>query len=349
MLKIKLVEYIKINMSKADGTHFGIWILNHFLTQIHNRSLSMKKKSRFKLLMILALCFVISAFTLKGFADFGSYSGDSDYGSDSWSSSDSGWSSSSSYDSGYSSYYSGSGDSSGDSFFWDILLPLIVLILAFVFIINRGNSKRITTAPSNQPVNNTARSKGRPISEYTSIDPGFDSAELAAKLSNVYVKLQNAWQDKDLAPVRPYLTDDFYGQMERQLNAMKSRNQTNYVERIAVLSSEPVSFYQENDMDHIIAILSTRIVDYTLDDKTGALVSGSKTREKFMTYEYDLCRKSGVITKTNKGLSSVVCPHCGAPLDINQTAKCPYCGSVVTVVNEDWAIKSIKGISQETR
>ena len=307
----------------------------------------MKKKFRFKLLMIFAILLVISAFTLKGFADFGSYSGDSDYGGDSWSSSDSGWSSSDS-DYGSYSYYGDSGSSSSDGFFFDVLFPLIVLVLIFVFITKRGNMKRVSDTGHSQPVNNMAGSKGRPISEYTGIDPGFDTAELAAKLSNVYVKLQNAWQDKDLTPVRPYLTDDFYAQMDRQLTAMKNRNQTNYVERIAVLSSEPVTFYQENGMDHIIAILKTRIVDYTLDDTTGALVSGSKTKEKFMTYEYDLCRKSGVTTHTDKGLNSVVCPHCGAPLDINQTAKCPYCGSVITIVNEDWAIKSIKGISQRT-
>jgi len=43
------------------------------------------------------------------------------------------------------------------------------------------------------------------------------------------------------------------------------------------------------------------------------------------------------------------CPKCGAPLDINQTARCPYCGSVVTINNEDWALNNIKGISQITR
>ena len=26
-----------------------------------------------------------------------------------------------------------------------------------------------------------------------------------------------------------------------------------------------------------------------------------------------------------------VCPHCGAPLEINASAKCPYCGSVITL------------------
>ena len=42
------------------------------------------------------------------------------------------------------------------------------------------------------------------------------------------------------------------------------------------------------------------------------------------------------------------CPACGAPLDINATAKCPYCGSVVTVQQEEWALSSIKGLYQRT-
>ena len=43
------------------------------------------------------------------------------------------------------------------------------------------------------------------------------------------------------------------------------------------------------------------------------------------------------------------CPGCGAPLSINTTAKCPYCGRVVTLDEHDWALCAIKGISQTTR
>ena len=204
---------------------------------------------------------------------------------------------------------------------------------------------------ANQPVNiNTRRQapKGKPIDTYKEIDPDFDSAALASKLSNVYVKLQNAWQSKDISEVRPYLTDSFYTQADRQLDALRRNRQTNYIERIAVLSVEPMTWYQENGMDHIVCEVRSRIVDYTVNDETGALISGDKNREKFMTYEYDLCRKTGIRTSTETGLKSVVCPHCGAPLDINQTAKCPYCGSVITIENEDWAIDNIKGIAQQT-
>ena len=124
---------------------------------------------------------------------------------------------------------------------------------------------------------------------------------------------------------------------------------TNYVERIAVLGVTLRGFMQKNGEDHIIAELRTRIVDYTLDDKTGRLISGSQTAEKFMTYEWELSRASGTITTKGDNMQRVSCPGCGAPLDINATAKCPYCDSVVTLEKHDWAICSIKGISQTTR
>ena len=43
------------------------------------------------------------------------------------------------------------------------------------------------------------------------------------------------------------------------------------------------------------------------------------------------------------------CPHCGAPLEINASAKCPYCGSVITLEEHGFALNAIRAISQETR
>ena len=42
------------------------------------------------------------------------------------------------------------------------------------------------------------------------------------------------------------------------------------------------------------------------------------------------------------------CANCGAPLDLNATAKCAYCGAVIQSADFDWVIKAIKGISQQT-
>ena len=68
-----------------------------------------------------------------------------------------------------------------------------------------------------------------------------------------------------------------------------------------------------------------------------------------MEYEIELTRKSGEITKPeDDGVKADRCPHCGAPIKLNASAKCEYCGSVITAVNTDWAISAMRGISQRT-
>ena len=48
-------------------------------------------------------------------------------------------------------------------------------------------------------------------------------------------------------------------------------------------------------------------------------------------------------------LNKIICPSCGAPLDINASARCPYCDSVIQRADHDWVICSIKGVSQVTK
>ena len=43
------------------------------------------------------------------------------------------------------------------------------------------------------------------------------------------------------------------------------------------------------------------------------------------------------------------CPHCGAQVNINQTAECPYWGSIMTTDTFDWAIDNITALSQKTK
>lgn len=297
-------------------------------------------------ILLLVICFA----AVPTRADFGDFSGDSDYGGSDYSSD---WGGSSSWDDdddyyyyGGSSYY-GHDESGGDGSWF---ITIIVVALIVIFVMSKKNGKggaKITHTPVNA---GGALTGGlRPMSEYTSLDPAFDQQAFTEKLSNLYVKMQNAWTDKDIEPLRPYFTDAIFAQMERQLNAYKVKGYTNYVERIAVLSVTPRGFMQSGGEDHIYVELQARIVDYTLEDATGNLISGDKTREKFMTYEWDVSRVSGQITQAETGEEQKsICPSCGAPLDINASARCPYCGTVITRQQQNWALCAIKGISQRT-
>ena len=190
-----------------------------------------------------------------------------------------------------------------------------------------------------------------PISTIKDSDPNFSEAAIKEKIANLYVRMQNAWQEKEFEGMRPFMTDALYSQFKLQLDELIRSDCTNYVERISVLDVALSGWRSDEVVDAIVAIVNTRIVDYTTNDRTGQLVSGSKTVEKFMTYEWTLIRSKGMTTAASSGEGSeetttTHCPSCGAPVEINQSAKCPYCDSVISAGDYDWVISAIKGIAQ---
>ena len=158
--------------------------------------------------------------------------------------------------------------------------------------------------------------------------------------------MQNAWTAKDWEPMRMLMTDSLFAQFGNQLEAMKRANRTNYVERIAVLGTRVTGIYRDKVNDIITVEVRTRIVDYTKDDRTDKVISGNPNKELFMTYEWTMVRPIGVKTEDFKGERRTVCPACGAPLPINASNRCEYCGTLVSASEHDWVISSIRGISQ---
>lgn len=295
---------------------------------------------------ILALFIITASLSVFSFADFGDFGGDADFGDfggGDWGNDDYDYDDD---DGGlfFLPFFFGSGGSGlGKAV---IIIVIIVFIVLRIVTKSKAGSK---SSPSRVNVGDrsTPQSSLRPMAEYRSLDPDFNEAELRETVSNLYVRMQNAWSAGDISDLRPYFTDALFTQFERQLAQKRAQGLTNRMDRISVQSVVLRGFTQSGGCDHIIAQLQTRLVDYTVD-KTGKVVSGSPDREKFMTYEWDLSRTSGMISLKKDGVSRIFCPSCGAPLDVNASARCEYCGSVIRSSEHDFAICNITAISQIT-
>lgn len=300
-----------------------------------------KKKSLYIALFIAVL--LLSVLAVPALADAGNFSGGSSYGGS----------------------FSGSsgGSFSGGSGAWGLLALggmgggsggiITIIIIAFIIIniIRRLKSAGSAGSTGMTGAGFTNYSELVPISTIKGADPNFSEAAMKEKISNLCVRMQNAWQAKEFEGIRPFMTDALYSQFKLQLDELSRSECTNYVERIAVLDVELTGWRSDEVVDAIVAIVNTRIVDYTTNDRTGKLVSGSQTVEKFMTYEWTLIRSKGMTTPVFSGEGSedtatIHCPSCGAPVEINQSAKCPYCDSVISAADYDWVISAIKGIAQ---
>ena len=299
------------------------------------------------LIVCLVLIFIIMSFTnINAIADFGDFSGGSDYGGSdsSWSSSDSDWGSSS--DSDWDR--TGILGSSLIIIIASVSIILVHFIIVMYYLTSKGKKK---TGKSRSTGTKAAIvPKLQPIAQYYLRDPGFNDSALCERIANLYILMQNCWTAKDIEPLRKYFTDTTYTQFDRQLNNYRQNQRTNYVERIAVLGVELRGWYEQENNDCMVATVRTRIVDYIRDDRTGNIISGSNTAKKYMTYEYILLRSTGYVIGTQgKDTETISCSNCGASLNINHNPICPYCNFAVIASNYDWVIDSIKGISQQTR
>ncbi|MBQ1520353.1 MAG: TIM44-like domain-containing protein [Clostridia bacterium] len=310
-------------------------------------------KKRLCILAAVIAVIALLAVSTTAFADFGGFSGGSDYGGGGgggWSDSGSSWGGSSGgfWVFGGDSYDYDDGTRTVSCTTGEILLVLaLVAVILIVLSVKRRNAPQTPVQTNVQPTSDAELS---PMLEYAAdLDEGFSISEMQTKLSNLYVQLQNCWCEKDITPLRPYLTDELYNQSERQLDEIRRANQTPHIENIAVLGVNIRGFMQRDGMDHLIVEMSTRISTYTTDDGSGQIVKGDPNKEKFMTYEWDLCRTSGLKTGDAAPMQTINCPNCGAPVTINKSAKCPYCDSVITLDEHDWVLYSIKGLSQRTQ
>ena len=313
-------------------------------------------KKYFKIIaIVVVLCSVFALTALPLSADLGGFSGDSDFGG-SWDSGG-GWDSDYDYDYDYnydSDYDSDLGDLAGaflflgDGGITTVVILIIALVIYFKFIKGAKGGTGTSRTPVAPGATGVDRSTLSSIDKLQQSDPAFSDSAFKEKLSNLYVQMQNCCTEKDIEPLRPYLTDTLYTQFDRQVDMLRRAGQTNCIDRISVLDVDLLGYTDDGETETVYATLKTRITDYIIEDKTGIVVSGSKTAEKFMEYEWAIVRSKGTKTEANNGERVVNCPNCGAPVNINHSAKCEYCGSVITLPDFGWALSSVKGISQRT-
>jgi len=109
------------------------------------------------------------------------------------------------------------------------------------------------------------------------MDPSFDENRFNDTVMDIFFKIQGSWMNRDLSPVSGLLTDEMRRIFQEDLDRLLRDRQVNRLENIAVRNVEIVEAWQESGQDYISTLIYANLLDYTTDETTGAVVSGSKT------------------------------------------------------------------------
>lgn len=123
------------------------------------------------------------------------------------------------------------------------------------------------------------------LSHIRQMDPSFDEQRFQDQSMDNFFKVQGAWANREFSAIRSFLTDEMYGILEGDAEELKRKKQVNRLENIAVRTVEITEAWQEAGKDFITVRFCANLLDYTIDEASGQVLSGSKTEPvKFDEY-----------------------------------------------------------------
>lgn len=231
------------------------------------------------------------------------------------------------------------------------LIILIIIFIVFIRLKKSGklkviqsdlnNARRDVISSFDGVIDNTVEVS----KQIRAIDPSFSSDAFLAWTREVFLKIQQAWTDRNWKVIRPFESNELFATHNAQLNEYIKNHKINVVEKINISSATLREFRQDGDKEVLIVELHAIMRDYVIDEKTRKVLESDPNRDWHMKYLMTFNRKAGVKTKEGTSNKSTTnCPNCGAPTEITSSGQCEYCDSVITTGEHDWVLSDIHSI-----
>jgi len=179
----------------------------------------------------------------------------------------------------------------------------------------------------------------RRFAKLTASDPEVTADALKARLEVIYTELNMAWTALDLRGARPFVSDGLYDYLQYWIDAYKNQGLKNVLENMRITKSEIVKTVRDRHYDAVTIRVYATGHDYTIRTSDNKRMSGSAKRNRDYTEYWTLIRRASTrgAPRTDHN-----CPNCGAPLNIEMSGACTYCGAHLTSGEFDWVLGRIE-------
>lgn len=175
------------------------------------------------------------------------------------------------------------------------------------------------------------------MNELIKLDPTFSESKFKTKIDNIFVMLHISLMTKNLSRVDHFISDEVYNEFNERLNNLNQNNQIQMFDELNVKSTE-IQNIEITDTEFIIKVkLISRYMDYVIDADSKKLIKGNNTSriEKTNILTFKKRRNFKIQDSVRK------CPSCGANMNVNNTGKCEYCGTIYNTEDYDWILTNI--------
>src|SRR5713101_478762 len=170
-------------------------------------------------------------------------------------------------------------------------------------------------------------------------NPTFSWADFQARARLIFTELQEAWSTLNWERARPHETDSIFQMHRYWIDAYQRQGLRNALDQCQITAMQPVKIKMDAFYNAITLRIFAEGYDYTID-KNGHVVAGSNRSLRRWSEYWTFIRNSKA--KAGPAHADLNCPNCGAPLKINATGVCEFCGGKVTSGEFDWVLSKIE-------
>jgi predicted lipid-binding transport protein (Tim44 family) len=136
-----------------------------------------------------------------------------------------------------------------------------------------------------QPVETGPSDLDRGVANIRQMDASFDPSRFTETASDIFFKVQAAWMNRDMSQASAVLTPEMMEILQKDCDRLRGQGRVNRLENIAVRSVAATEAWQESGLDYVTVHFLASLLDYTVDERSGQVVEGSRTEPaKFEEY-----------------------------------------------------------------
>jgi len=120
------------------------------------------------------------------------------------------------------------------------------------------------------------------------MDRSFDPDQFLKIAQDLFFKIQGAWNREDMTTLHSLCGSELMQTWDEELAKLRARGERNRMDNIALRESEITEAWTETGVDYITVRLHANLLDFTVDEKSGAVIQGSNSDpvefEEFWTF-----------------------------------------------------------------
>lgn len=176
------------------------------------------------------------------------------------------------------------------------------------------------------------------IEEFLVLDKTFNESMFITKVNNIFIQLFSSIMLDELDNVKHFISDEIFNYANEIVLKNKNNGTRQMYDELNVKNSSIHSIEVNENVYTIKVYLQSRYMDYIISLDDGSRVSGNDDSRIQVDYMLTFEKKADFI---NQGVARK-CPGCGAPMNINESGKCSYCGAIYNQEDYDWILTKLE-------